>query len=284
MKNRTLWIGAIFAMLPTGGFAGQDPTSQAIILSAYDTMRGEEAVTFMLAGTEQRVGQVRAFSLIGYFAPSIDPRTNQPGPPKLEMFEMEGSGRDAVMLRRWVGTGDTFWSYDFRKRQYTAASYEAVVNGAAPISKLVANLTQSTSGPSAYVARLLTEVYGYSQPRFLNWAPGQSSQLTLIGERIQDPIVGTRSYTGSDVRSYFLMGMNDATPRRSVAFQLDPSPTGQFWTLNTIFFAERTAQRVIDWFMTITPGANELPEGAFEPYLATELAGWVPVPAGRKGG
>lgn len=283
--SRPLMVCSVLTTLCTLSFGqGTQLNREQSIIDALAKLRNSTLLRLSLTGTETVGSRMRSFSNTLYLDIHTDLRTGKQT-LKVDIVEYDTTGGRQTLYRRFVGDGKLLYAFDFPTNRYSASYYHnpadtSEVRPEDDLATILARLYAMVPSPSAYMVRLVQEVYTSSNPVYVSWAPGESFNMVPEGSSIPDPIVGTRSYQSAETHHIFAYGLWDPSPKRVVAFTLDniAQAGDNDWRLSMVTFSDRAAGRVTDW--TILPIAdNASPRWAFIPYTPQELQGWARVPA-----
>ena len=277
---------------------GQEPSdpNELMVYEAYSNLQMAKTFQVSLQGTETIAGQTRAFTSNLVWSCGTT--------AQLTLDDYDTTSSSPRLLRHYVADGRALWSYDFVNHRYSGITYgtygtaEPDLTQDAP--RLLAQLYAESTGPATYLVRLMREVNPPSTasttttlvPRYQSWAPGYTPGQPPTEPPVQDPIVTSRYYMNAGNVTYVLYGPNPALfdpagpadiipPTRSVAFQLvnsAPPNSAAIYNLETVYFAEVSLNRTVDWTMQITNPVVADPT-TFKAYSPSAIAGWQMVPA-----
>ena len=256
--------------------------AESYIADALSVMRGNQQITFQIAGTELIGNKTRYFSTNVFFQPELT------GPAKLEIDEYEIKGEQTEYVNRVVGDGKSLWTYDMRRAKYSSVTYgfdtETRPKDVPNTTTAVLNLVYAkSSGATSYAVRLLREIFAGDSTRYQAWAPGCVAVEAPFAPApgISDLLVAGRTYNSRldsnnvVIQRSIVYGPLTYQPTRFVAFRVDYDPASGSPSLGLINFAERNTTRVVDWALIVSPGIQAAPAGLFRPYTLEALAGWI---------
>lgn len=235
------------------GFA-QISDDEAPIQQAFAKLRGENEIMLTLDGSERIGSRVNTLSSNAFF--KWEPlKPDYPG-IKAEINDWVNGEH----TRRIVADGTILWNYDFTRNAYTTFRYGSY-NGALPEGyriNMLNELTTATQGPSVFLSRALKEVFSGNGAQYRTWLP--MSQITVIGDGmyIDDPVIPSRRYTGTQ-NDLYIVYTYASRLQRSGAFHLQRSGPLSDWHLSEIFYADRqqlnaSTSKTVDWMISVTTG------------------------------
>ncbi|HWD39354.1 MAG TPA: hypothetical protein VG944_10925 [Fimbriimonas sp.] len=259
-----------------------------ILATPYTNVFQGGIVQMQMTGTESidvnRSSATTPIQSVLYWESGTDPRTNLPSLVKIELDDYDptrtdATGRNPLLLRRFVGDGEYLWCYDLTRKTFTTTFYSffASKSSTPPASdapRLFQALYPQTSGHLSYMVRLLRDAFGQN---YESWAPdSQACAPPFAPETVNDPLTN-RPYSNSSGESWLLYGPLDDSPTRTVAFQTDNlgSDTDPNWQLTHVYFAEEVGKRSSNLAISISSGiylSGTSP--VFVPYSAQYTQGW----------
>jgi|GEM_PF-1845917 len=273
---------------------------------------------FDLTGTQTIGGKTTTFESVLYFNTWDEflPSSKTPyvyAQVELDHYDTTGSTPThpvAVLTNRYVGDGQTLWSYDYQALRYSGAlyGYYGPAPSPAPLvetypGNVVNRLSSAVTGPDSYLAMLLKEAYPLAdpteivpEPTYSSWAFPYVAQLAPLSPPQTDPLDSAWTYpTGADeVVMYGPFGHiqqvkhPDGTTAietvygpntRTVAFALtEETNNSSQWQLQGIHFANETKNTYMEWDMGVNL-APVFPAGTFTPLPPNKTLGWQVVSA-----
>jgi len=194
---------------------------------------------------------------------------------------------NGVLVKRFVGDGYTFWTYDLVLHQYSATPYGGTPGLGRPTtyaSDLMNDLNWAASGANGYLTKLLRQICTPPSPNWTSWMPGVNTYQMIQGLQIPDPINPNVVYYPSASSDYYLY---NASPKRTIVIQIAPALStnggGQPVSgLQNIYFNEvemlQSYPRLTQWVITPYSGITFAPD-LFTPYSGASVKGWRPVVA-----
>ena len=199
---------------------------------------------------------------------------------KVQLSEYSGS----TLQRRIVGDGNTLWSYDLNRKEFSATIYGnfSETQGQNYNRDLLGQLNSAGRGQSAYLIRLVREAYQPSgDSTYRRWAPGY--EPTLLTVPTKDPIT-QHPYTPILGRDYIAYGTTNLNTKRSLVFELSQDPNTLEWDLLNIYYADKSgsnsAPKWTYWVMQIVSNPT-IAAGTFSTYPAASVANWRPITSPR---
>jgi len=180
---------------------------------------------------------------------------------KMEMIE----SRNGIQLRRIVADGQHVWGIDLLKNTYSASRYGSYtatkptdyeVNGLQSLNLLA-------SSQSAFLARMTREVWGGIASAYRPWIPASAvrneQSVVGTGSTFNDPVVPTRTYTGTPTTKYFVYWVTKSSvPVRSLTFELEYNSTTTNWDLASLYYSDYSkvgaSTRLVDWQADVYTG------------------------------
>jgi hypothetical protein len=307
--NRLLLVTAL-AAVSTACF-GQNPEGDITMALSnlspfYPTTTGANTFAFQVFGTETVGNATSSFETDFFFQAGIDPRSNQAGLVQTELDHFNTTGNTSqhpvhILTKRFVGDGQTFWTYDYQTYRYSAVSY-SYRGATAPTgyvvgsdaSNLFTHLYSAATGSDAYIGLLMRQTFSgpvfFPVPQYSSWATDYIPEIPDALAGTPDPLDPSAGpyLAGSNEQEVVLYGASGQigpgglprypAPTRSVAFTLfDPTNTATKWQLSRIHFEDERPGDVLEWNLTANPPDFEAPSYVFEPLSATQMVGWQPI-------
>ena len=270
--------------------ASLDP-NYTILQEAVTQLSAQPTIFFQLSGSTTYRGRTVPF--VTSFSWSL----TTTGTQLIAQAEME-SWVNGTLMKRLVGDGNTFWTYDLSSHQYSATPYGGL-NGKRSdtyVTDFLNNLNLATSGNDTFLTKLLRQIYNPAVdvknktdltnsplPTYESWMPGTPSVALPLGQT-NDPINPQITYAPT-LTDHFIM--YSRYPKRSIVFEIsEPVASADTTTtttnLETVYFNQLDTilnlQRLTQWQIKVYTGLT-FASDLFTPYSGQQTRGWHPVPA-----
>jgi hypothetical protein len=171
---------ALLSLLVAAAFARGD-VAETQIRSAFTDLRSYPSFSVTLNGVDELGGKQKQIQTRLWWLSSSDAKGN--AVRKLECTEWI----DGILTSRTVADGTTMWSLDVARNRYTVATY-GTYGGTMPtnyVRAVVMAFTSGAKGPTQYLARLLSDLFGTDGVQYTPWL-----KSTVAGEQTE-VLVGT---------------------------------------------------------------------------------------------
>ncbi|MDR3689489.1 MAG: hypothetical protein P4L46_08935 [Fimbriimonas sp.] len=269
------FLSLAFAFALQAPTAGQPDVNETTFQTVFSQLASNETLFLQLNGA------VNYGSKITPIISTLAWSTSTSGAKPIAQLELQ-EFTNGVMMKRIVGDGDTLWSYDMVAHTYSATSYGGS-GSTRPTDyqqDLLSDLNWATTGQTAYLAKLLRQVYS-TTGTFISWMPGVRSQNLPQNVPVNDPINPYQSYSPTANDWFYLY---NGSPKRSIVFEIVPQAQSSglppIDTLQNIFFSQvdqlGASVRFTHWQVTPYPGVTFSTE-IFQPFSGSQIQGWHPV-------
>jgi len=237
------------------GIAHAQSAEETRILMALQNLRTNTTAYLQLTGTETTGSTTVDYNTTAYLTDNADDTA-----PSI-MLELRQE-RDGVLKHRLVGDGKTLWAYNNAALTYGGNDYgrwgTVPANAQAQYAVdyrqgFMDNLNMAAVDETAYLARLIRQIYGGDQASYASWMPG----------------VTPTSPDGISVR--YQLG------NKLIDFEL--SPNNSTYDLTQVVYDDTrtigSATRHIHWVIDVKDSTEYTPDAmTFKPELAANVANW----------
>lgn len=277
----------------------QANANDAQVASAMRPLRSGNPLILEMTGKTVSGSRTTPFYAVLYWKTSTDPSTGKAARPQIEL-DVYDKGPTAPITLRIVGDGTTLRRYDIVGREVVSTVYGASGTSASKLSdvaRALAQLRTATPGPAAYLARLVSDLApGEPDATYVTWMPGVPARslleipLTDVGGRRDDrveevpdddevvePLAGVKYVQGAT--GWTTYGLDAPNPRRTLAFEFEPSADGSGTTIKNVYYADRSVGRTLSFVISpkVAVLPSDVPAWAFQPYTGAQGAAFRPL-------
>lgn len=266
-------IAACFGFLAVAGASFAQTPGEQWVKVGYQGLRAQSYIWARMSGSDtlsdpnnQRMLTVTRFITDTFWSSTFDAN----GLPQIKLDCVEY--KDGVFSRRITGDGTNLWNFHPIRNEYSVTGYNSsVVNGQRPnpLKDLLNGFNTHAQGQTAFVARLLKEVYSGGFVQYRPWLIGAQETIVSGTDSMNDPILGAaRRYQATPDRTFVVFNTANSV-FRSLAFQIDTDQNTNVRSVTNVFYADSSAvggkSRMVEWQMTIQPVAQNAGNYVFVP-------------------